>query len=202
MKFLLGTKEYMTQIFDENGNAVPVTAVKAGPVTVLQVKNSEQDGYTAVQVGFGERNAKNINKAQKGHFKENGSFATVREFKSETPLELEVGSTIDVSSFEKGDNVVVSGISKGKGFQGVVKRHGFAGGRRTHGQKHSEREPGSIGVGGVQRVRKGTKMAGRMGAERVSVKGLVVSHVDPETNTLFIKGAVPGRKGTLIEIQG
>jgi len=204
MKLILGVKQNMTQIFDEEGNAYPGTLISAGPVVVTQVKNKEKDGYDALQVGYGERSEKNINKAQKGHFKKLGNFRYVKEFRLKNNQkigEVKVGDMIDVSTFEKGDKVEVSGISKGKGFQGVVKRHGFHGGPRTHGQKHSEREPGSIGAGGVQRVFKGMRMAGRMGSDRVTVKDLKVLGVDKENNQILVSGAIPGRRGTLIEIK-
>lgn len=201
MKFILGTKEEMSQIFTEDGIAVPVTLLSAGPVVVTQVKTDEKDGYEAVQVGYGVKNPRNINKAQKGHFKGLGNFRYVKEFRT-APGEMKVGDSFDVSSFEPGDVVEVSGVSKGKGFQGVVKRHGFHGGPRTHGQKHSEREPGSIGATGPQRVFKGTRMGGRMGADRVTVKRLKVVAIDKENNVMAVSGAIPGRRGTVIEITG
>jgi large subunit ribosomal protein L3 len=198
MKFILGTKGRMTQIFDAEGNAQPVTVVSAGPVTVTQVKTPEKEKYSAVQVGFGVRREKNINKAQLGHFKDLGMFRYLKEFKTEGAFKR--GDTIDVSVFAPGDIVQVSAISKGKGFQGVVKRHGFSGGPGSHGQKHSEREPGSIGSTGPQKVIKGMRMAGRMGGDRVTVKNLTVLAVDPANNVLMIKGALPGHPGTLIEV--
>ncbi|MFC1730850.1 50S ribosomal protein L3 [candidate division KSB1 bacterium] len=206
MKFILGTKQYMTQVFDENGTAHPATVLSAGPVTVTQAKNDEKDGYQAVQVGYGERNEKNINQAQKGHFKDLGLFRYLKEFRlpagqAGTEGEYNRGDIIDVTKFEIGDIVEVSGVSKGKGFQGVVKRHGFAGGPRTHGNKHHERTPGSIGAQGPQRVLKGVRMAGRMGADRVTVKSLKVLQVDKENNQLVLRGAVPGYRGTLVEIK-
>lgn len=199
MKFLLGTKEKMTQIFNEEGAVVPVTVIKTSSNVITQVKTSDKDGYQAVQVGFGERNANNVSKPQKGHVKELGNFAVLKEFK--VAGEYKIGDKVEIGTFEEGDKVEVSSVSKGKGFQGVVKRHGFKGGRRSHGQKHSEREPGSIGVGGIQRVQKGTRMAGRMGSDRVTVKNLKIAKIDAENNLVFIKGAVPGRKGTLVEIK-
>jgi large subunit ribosomal protein L3 len=202
-KYILGTKQKMVQFFDENGACVPATFVQVGPVVVTQVKTKETDGYDAVQVGFGTRKEKNIAKAQKGHFKDLGNFAHVREFRSQNgALEVKVGDTLDASSFAVGDAIEVSGTSKAKGFQGVVKRHNFAGGSRSHGQKHSEREPGSIGATGPQRVFKGTRMGGRMGGDRVTVKNLKVLGVDTENNLLLISGAVPGIKGGLIEVRG
>jgi len=200
MKFILGTKEEMTQIFTEDGNAVPVTLLKAGPVVVTQVKSNEKDGYQSVQVGFGAKNPRNMNKALKGHVKDLGNFRHLKEFRI-TPGEMKVGDVFDVSVFEPGDTVHVSGVSKGKGFQGVVKRHGFHGGSRTHGQKHSEREPGSIGATGPQRVFKGTRMGGRMGGDRVTVKSLRIVAVDTDSNTIAVSGAIPGRRGTLLEIK-
>ena len=201
MKWLLGTKEYMTQVFLEDGTVVPVTRVTAGPIVATQVKHKDKDGYAAVQFGFGVRSEKNVNKAQKGHTKDLGHF----KYFCEADVEgVNVGDKIDTSVFAEGDAVSVSGITKSKGFQGVVKRHGFAGGRRTHGQKHSEREAGSIGGGGRAggRVVKNMRMAGRMGGSRVTTKGLKVVKIDQATNTLYIKGAVPGRRGTLLEIVG
>lgn len=189
----------MTQVFDDQGVAYPATVLSAGPVTVTQSKNIENDGYQGVQVGYSERNEKNINKAQRGHFKDLGLFRYVREFRTDETFSR--GDVIDVSKFEVGDIVEVSGISKGKGFQGVVKRHGFAGGRRTHGNKHHERTPGSIGAQGPQRVLKGVRMAGRMGTDRVTVKNLKVLQIDTENNQIVLKGAVPGHRGTLLEVR-
>ena len=192
----------MTQVFTEDGTCIPVTVLSAGPISVTQVKTEEKDGYRAVQVGYGERNERNINKAQKGHLGDAGPLRYLREFRVEEGEGASVGDKIDVSIFAEGDTVEISGISKGKGFQGVVKRHGFHGGPRSHGQKHSEREPGSIGATGPQRVFKGTRMAGRMGSDRITVKGLKVVAVDKENNTILVTGAVPGKRGTLIEIKG
>jgi large subunit ribosomal protein L3 len=204
MKFILGTKLSMTQVFDEEGKVYPVTVLQAGPVVVTQVKDEKRDGYKAVQVGFGTRNPKNINKAQKGQFKDLGNFMHVKEFRIDGDMTLNLGDKIDASAFVEGDKVTVSSISKGKGFQGVVKRHGFKGGSRTHGQKHSEREPGSIS-GGVReggRVQKNMRMAGRMGGERITVKNLKVVKIDSKNNQILIEGAVPGRRGTLVEVRG
>lgn len=190
----------MAQIFDGEGNVVPVTLIRATPNTVLQVKTKDKDGYEAIQVGFGQRRLKNIKKPQRGHFKELGNFRYVREFRGSGSLKL--GDGVDVSFFKEGDVVKVSGISKGKGFQGVVKRHGFHGAPATHGTKHAHRQPGSIGATWPQRVIKGMRMAGRMGGDRVSVRNLKVVKVDVESNMLAVKGAVPGRRGTLLEIRG
>src|SRR3989338_3756000 len=204
-KFILGVKQKMTQIFGENGIVMPVTLIKAGPAIVTQIKTKEKDGYEAAQIGFGERNLKNIKKPQKGHLKKAQSLGIkyLKEFRVEKPG-FKLGDEITVDVFKEGDKVRVSGVSKGKGFQGVVKRHGFHGGSRTHGQKHSEREPGSIGGGGRAggRVAKGMRMAGRMGGERVTVRGLAVVDVLPEKNLLLIGGAVPGKRGTILEIRG
>ncbi len=202
MKFMLGTKGRMTHIFNEDGVAHAATLITAGPLTVTQSKTKETDGYDATQVAFGTRKEKNLAKAQIGHFKGLGSFAHVREFTGEATHAA--GDKIDVSVFTAGDIVTVSAISKGKGFQGVVKRHGFHGGPRSHGQKNKERSPGSIGGGGRAggRVVKGMRMAGRMGGDRITVRNLRVLQVDTETNTLVISGAVPGRPGTLVEIRG
>lgn len=200
MKFILGEKQHMTQIFQDDGTVYPVTVVKVGSNVVTQVKTKETDGYTAVQVGFGTKSPKRISKAVKGHVKDLGSFKYIKEFRTEGAFEI--GQKIDAGTFALGDEVVVSAISKGKGFQGVVKRHGFAGGKRTHGQKHSEREPGSISGGTREggRVPKGMRMAGRMGGDRITVKGLKIVGIDVEENSIFVKGAIPGRRGTLVEI--
>lgn len=199
MKFFIGTKQGMTQVYDQEGRVHPVTVISTVKNAVTQVKTDKADGYTAVQVGFDEKSEKNINKPQRAK----GTFAKYKEFRVDTAEGVEVGSAIEPTVFEEGDTVAVSAVSKGKGFQGVVKRHGFAGGRRTHGQKHSEREPGSIGGGAGRaggRVVKGMKMGGRMGADRVTVKNLRVVKVDKETGDIYIRGAVPGRRGTYVEI--
>ena len=203
MKFILGTKQNMTQIFDEAGIVHPVTVIKTSPNVITQVKNLSKDGYTAVQVGYGSRNPKNISKAVKGHVKELGSFAHIKEFRIEGG-EYKVGDIIDISAFAAGDGVTVSSISKGKGFQGGVKRYGFKGGPRSHGQKHSEREPGSLGGAGRDggRVAKGKRMAGRTGGDRITTGGLTIAGIDVEAGEIFIRGAVAGRRGTLVEIKG
>jgi large subunit ribosomal protein L3 len=205
MKFILGTKLNMTQIFDKDGIVHPATAILAAANVITQVKSDDSDGYAAVQIGAGSRNAKNVNKAQKGAWKELGSFKAVKEFRmpeGATASSFKVGDKIELGQFKEGDTVSVSGISKGKGFQGVVKRHGFHGGPRTHGQKHSEREPGSIGGGLRNKVPKKMRMAGRMGGDRITVKGLKVVHIDQTGNILYLSGAVPGKRGTLLEISG
>jgi large subunit ribosomal protein L3 len=202
MKAILGKKQGMTQFFDENGMVHPATLVKAGPCVVTQVKTQEKDGYNAIQVGFGEQKESRKPKAELGHTKDLGVFETLLEFRVDDPSVFNRGDKIEVSTFTAGDIVAITGTSKGKGFQGVVKRHGFSGGRRSHGQKHSEREPGSIGATGPARVFKGMRMAGRMGQDRVTVKNLQVLAVSPETGEILIKGAIPGRRGSLIEIKG
>ncbi len=192
----------MTQIFDEKGAVSAATIIEAAPMTVTQVKTKEVDGYQAVQVGIGTRKAKNLSKPVLGHLKDIGAVRFIREIRTEETAER--GAKIDVSTFQVGDVVVVSAISKGKGFQGVVKRHGFHGGPRSHGQKNKERAPGSIGGGGRAggRVVKGMRMAGRMGGDRITVKNLRILKVDLASNTILVSGAVPGRPGTLVEING
>lgn len=202
MKFFIGTKGRMTQIFGENGMVSAGTVIAATPMTAISVKTKEKDGYVATQFGIGERKLKNIAKPQQGQFKDLGSFRFVKEARDMENMSK--GVVVDVSVFAVGDSVTVSAISKGKGFQGVVKRHGFAGGPRSHGQKNKERSPGSISGAGRAggRVAPGLRMAGRMGGDRVTVRNLRVLHVDPATHTLVISGAIPGRPGTLVEIKG
>ena len=204
MKFILGKKENMTQYFSAEGKVFPATLISAGPIVITKIFTKEKDGYEAVQVGYGTQKESRLSKAVKGQMKGLGNFKDVKEIRTDGQnIDLKQGDTVDVSVFEKGDNITVSGISKGKGFQGVVKRHGFHGGPRTHGQKHSEREPGSIGGSGGRaggRVAKGIRMAGRMGSDRITVKNLTVLETDKENNMILVKGAIPGRKGTLIEI--
>ena len=209
MKAVLGEKIKMTQIFDKKGNVVPVTLVKVSPNIVLQVKTLDKDGYRAIQVGFGERKEKNIKKPQKGHFKDLGSFMYVREFRLSTlnplPSTLKRGDKLDVSVFSEGDEVKISGLAKAKGFQGVVKRYRFGGAPATHGTKHAHRQPGGIGGAGGRaggKVAKGMRMAGRMGGKRISARHVKIAKVDIENNLIAVKGAVPGRRGTLLEIRG
>lgn len=202
MKALLGTKLGMTQIISENGVAIPVTIVKAGPVTVTQVKTIDKDGYNAVQVAYGE--GKNLSKAVAGHVKTAKVTPNViREFRQdEIPEDVSVGSILDVSIFSIGDSVDVTGTSKGKGFAGNVKRHNFNTSKKTHGGKGNVRKPGSIGSMYPQKVFKGKRMAGRMGHDKVTVKNLVVSYIDKERNIIGLKGAVPGPKKGLVSIGG
>lgn len=202
MKTLLGTKIGMTQIISKEGAAIPVTLIKAGPVTVTQIKSIDKDGYNAVQVAFGE--GKNLSKAVAGHLKTaKVSPKFVREFRiAEIPADLTVGSIINVSAFELGDVVDVTGTSKGKGFAGNVKRHNFNTSKKTHGGKGNVRRPGSIGSMYPQRVFPGKRMAGRMGHDRVTVKNLVVAFIDNESNLIGLRGAVPGPKKGLVVIGG
>lgn len=192
----------MTQVFDDAGVVSPATIITAGPLTVTQVKTVEKDGYKAAQLGFGTGKEKNTLKPQRGHLKDLPLARHMREVRDMDGVER--GATIDVSIFTPGDVVAVSAISKGKGFQGVVKRHGFKGGPRSHGQKNKERAPGSIAGAGRAggRVSLGMRMAGRMGNDRVTVRNLRVLQVDKDSNTLVISGAVPGRPGTIVEIRG
>jgi large subunit ribosomal protein L3 len=203
MKFILGLKLGMSQIFDEKGKVVPVTLIEAGPCIVTQIKTKERDGYCAVQIGFGK--AKKITKALTGHLKDLGKLRFLREFRNKEPKindkELKKGDKIDVSIFKEGDLVKVSGLSKGKGFAGVVKRWHFSGRPASHGTKHELRTPGSVGSSFPERVIKGKKMPGRMGQKRVTIKNLEIVKVDKENNILAVKGAVPGKRGALLEIK-
>lgn len=186
----------MSQIFDEKGNQIPVTLVEAGPCQVLQIKTKERDGYEAVQIGFQKLKEKKIKKTQ-----HNKPFKYSKEFKGDIS-KVKVADVINVSVFEEGDKVSVSGISKGKGFAGVVKRWGFHGRPHTRGTKHEERQGGSVGAATPSRVVKGIKMAGRMGNERITVRNLRIVKLDKENNLLVVKGAIPGKRGTLLEIKG
>ena len=197
---LLGKKVGMTQVFREDGRAEPVTAVEAGPCVVTQVKTLANDGYEAVQLGFGE--VRRLTKPVEGHLRRTGRFRHLRELPARDLAEVQVGQRVDVSLFQPGDLVDVTGTSKGRGFAGVVKRHGFSGGPKTHGQSDRHRAPGSIGAGTTPgRVFKGKKMAGHMGNARVTARGLEVIQVDTERNLLLIKGAVPGARNGLLIIR-
>jgi large subunit ribosomal protein L3 len=202
MKALLGTKIGMTQILAEDGTAIPVTLIQAGPVTVTQVKTVEIDGYNAVQVAYGE--GKNLSKAVAGHVKSSKiSPKYIREFPvDELPADLKVGDAIDVSAFALGDHVAATGTSKGKGFAGTVKRHNFNTSKSTHGGNGNVRRVGSIGSMYPQKVFKGKKMPGRMGHEQVTVKNLEVAYVDAANNLLGLKGAVPGPRKGLVIVKG
>lgn len=204
MKYILGTKKGMTQIFDDNGRVVPVTLIQSGPLTVTQVLTKEKNGYDAIQLGFGQ---KKLNKPEYGHLKdfvdEKGKgFAVLREFQVEEGSDVKKGDTLNVSQFQVGEKVTVRGTTKGKGFQGVVKRWGFAGGPATHGQKHTLRTPGSIGSAFPQRVLKGIKMAGHMGDRNKSILNLKIAYIDEKNSVIGVKGAVPGNKGGYVEIVG
>ncbi|RJQ36003.1 50S ribosomal protein L3 [Candidatus Parcubacteria bacterium] len=201
-KFILGKKLGMTQVFDASGAVIPATLIAVAPLTVIRVKTKERDGYTAVQLGYGRRRPTRVAKAQREEWKDLGPFAVVREARGLSQGER--ASTIDISQFAEGDEVIVSGVSKAKGFAGVMKRHGFHGAPATHGTKHAHREPGSIGGGGGRaggRVVKGMRMAGRMGADHVTRRGVPIVKIDAEHNIIAVKGAVPGPRGALIEIR-
>ena len=189
----------MTQIFRED-KVIPVTLIESGPNFVTQIKTKDRDNYSAIQVGFGTKKEKNIKKPQRGHLKNLDNLRWLREFRVDS-TELKSGDKIDVSIFAPGDKVNVVAISKGKGFQGVVKRHGFHGGPKSHGQKDRHRAPGSIGSSFPEHVFKGKRMAGRMGGDRVTVKNLEIVEIDGENNLIALKGAVPGRRGTLVMIE-
>jgi len=197
MKFILGKKIEMSQIFDEKGNVIPVTLIKAGPCYIAQIKTEEKDKYQSVQIGFEKIEDKKVKKSKKKK-----PYRYLKEFKGDIDVsKIKQGDEINVSVFQEGDIVKISGISKGKGFAGGVKKWGFHGKPATHGTKHEERTIGSIGSAFPQRVIKGKKMPGRMGTERITVKNLKVAKVDVENNIIMIKGAIPGRRGTLLEIR-
>jgi len=197
MKFILGEKIGMSHIFDEKGNQIPVTIIEAGPCYVTQIKTKDKDKYTVIQVGFQKiEKAKKIKKTMKGK-----EFKYLREKRTEDNEQYKVGDKIDVSIFQEGEKVKVSGTSKGKGFTGVVKRWGFSGRNATHGVKHEHRTPGSVGSSFPERVVKGRKLPGRAGFKRVTVKNLKIVKIDPENNLIAVKGAVPGPKGIILEIK-
>ncbi len=202
MRGLLGKKVGMTRIFDDNGNAVPVTVLQAGPCTVTQVKTENNDGYEAVQVGYGERKEKHLTKPLKGHFNISGvdPKRVLAEFDTVPGFEYKVGQSFHVGLFKEGEYVSVSGFSKGKGFTGVIKRHNFSRQKKTHGTGHTERAPGSIGqASDPSRVFPGMRMAGRHGNLKVTVENLEVMKVDKNNNQLLVRGSVPGAKnGALI----
>ncbi|UCG78688.1 MAG: 50S ribosomal protein L3 [Nitrospirota bacterium] len=201
MRTLIGKKLGMTQIFDEKGDMIPVTVIEAGPCCVIQIKTKEKDGYESIQVGYQEeKKLKRVNKAMKGVFDKAGvkPYRIIREI---PPVEAQVGDMLTVELFQKGDTVKVTGISKGMGFQGVMKRHGFGGGPATHGSMFG-RAPGSIGQSASpSKVWKGIKMPGRMGSDRVAVKNLKVVDVNVDQNIMLIRGAIPGSKGSYLEIE-
>ena len=196
-KFILGKKIEMSQIFSKDGKVIPITLIEAGPCFVTQIKGKEKDGYEAVQIGFKKKNKVKKSEKEKG-------FSYLKEFRSKElgteDQKLKVGDKIDVSIFKENDEVKISGISKGKGFQGAVKRWGFSGMGASHGVKHEHRTLGSVGSTDAARVFKGKKMPGRMGGERITQRNLKIARIDLESNLIAVKGAVPGRRGTLLEI--
>jgi large subunit ribosomal protein L3 len=200
MKFTLATKQNMTQFFGADGKVMPATLLSATPMTVTQVKTKVTDGYDAIQVGSGIQKKERVAKQQLGHAK-GSAYKVVKEFRTEGG-DLAPGATIACDIFNVGDVVTISSISKGKGFQGVMKRHGMHGGWGQHGQKHSAREVGSIGSTGQQRVNKGKRMPGRMGSDRVTRKNVTILDVDATNGFILIKGVVAGKRGTLVEIKG
>jgi len=204
MSGIIGRKLGMSQIFDENGTVVPVTVIEAGPCPVVQVRSQEKDGYTAVQLGFGQQKERRASKAEKGHALKAGleqTPAVLKEFRFDENAP-EVGATVTVDGFERGGRVKVTGVTKGKGFQGVMKRHGFGGGRASHGATRIHRAPGSIGAGtNPSRVIKGKRMPGHMGDQQQTVRNLLVAKVDAERNLLYVRGAVPGPVNGVVYIQ-
>ena len=203
LKGLLGKKIGMTQIFDDHGTAIPVTIIEAGPCYVTQIRSVDNDGYSAVQVGFGEVKPKRLTGGQLGHLKRNdiAPLRYLREFRTKN-AEVNEGDQLTVGVFEVGEHVDITGTSKGRGFAGVVKRHGFGGGPKTHGQSDRQRAPGSIGAtSGTARVFKGKRMPGHMGNRRVTSQNLKIVLVDPERNLIGVRGAVPGPKGGLLVIK-
>lgn len=210
MKGIIGKKVGMTQIFDENGQVIPVTVIEAGPCYVTQIRTEQNDGYTAVQLGFDElppkRNGDSrLNKPKQGHLRRNGletpDLRVLREFRVKD-IDVEEGQVLKADMFEKGERVDVVGTSKGRGFAGTIKRHNFNRGPKTHGQSDRERSPGSIGATSTPgRVFKGMRMGGRMGNDRVTVQNLEVVEVDAEKNLLAVRGSVPGAKGGILLIK-
>jgi len=204
MKSLIGRKLGMTSVFADDGSSITCTLIEAGPCYVTALKTKENDGYSAVQLGFTERKEKNLNKPVLGQFKKRGLpvLRYLREMRDFDNIEdLKVGDVLKSDLFQPGDTVKVTGMSKGKGFQGVVRRHHFGGGSKTHGQSDRQRAPGSIGASSYpSRVFKGQKMAGRMGYEKVTIRNLKIVKVIPESNLLLIKGAVPGAISGIVEI--
>lgn len=205
MKGIIGKKIGMTQVFDEAGNAIPVTVIQAGPCYVTQIRTGERDGYTAIQLGFGEVKPKRLTQGQLGHLRRNNlpALRYLREFRVRNGnLDVQEGQEIKVDVFEKGERVDVVGTSKGRGFAGGVKRHGFRGGPKTHGQSDRQRAPGSVGMNSFPgRTLKGQRMAGRMGNERVTIKNLEVVVVDAERNLLAVRGSIPGARNGIVLIK-
>ncbi|PJA95854.1 MAG: 50S ribosomal protein L3 [Ignavibacteriales bacterium CG_4_9_14_3_um_filter_34_10] len=205
MPGLLGKKLGMTNLYSTNGKVIPVTIVEAGPCPVVEIRTKEKDGYEAVQLGFGSKKEKHLNKPEMGNFqKKNLSpVAVLKEFSDFDLSTLKIGDTLKADLFVEGEKVKIIGTSKGKGFQGVVKRHNFSGvGGQTHGQHNRQRSPGSIGASSYpSRVYKGTRMAGRMGNNQVTVKNSKVIKIDVEKNLVFVLGAVPGAVNSIVEIR-
>lgn len=205
MSGIIGKKIAMTSLYDENGKNIPCTIIQAGPCVVTQVRTQDEDGYSAVQLGFDDKKEKHVGKAMSGHFKKAGTTPKYKlvEFKGEFVNDLSLGQEVKVDVFKEGEYVDVTGTSKGKGFQGVVKRHGFGGvGQATHGQHNRLRAPGSIGAGSdPSRVFKGMRMAGQMGNQKVTIQNLQVIKVDEEKNLLIVKGAIPGPKNSYVIIR-
>jgi len=206
MKGMIGKKVGMTQIFDEQGNVIPVTVIEAGPCYVTQVRSDDRDGYKAVQLGFGETKPARLTKGQLGHLQKNNlpALKYLREFRvrGADAVDVEEGAEIKVDVFETGERVDVIGTSKGKGFAGTIKRHNFNRGPKTHGQSDRERSPGSIGMcASPGRTLKGMRMGGRMGNDRVTMQNLEVAVVDAEKNLLAVKGSIPGAKGGIVIIR-
>ena len=202
MKAIIGKKVGMTQIFDEKGYVIPVTVIEAGPCLVAQVKSEETDGYNAVQLGFGEVKDKHINKPEKGHFEKSKLSAKkhLREFRADS-IDVKVGDEVKADVFEAGDKIDVQGTSKGKGFQGVIKRHGQHRGPMGHGSMY-HRRPGSMGSTSTPgRVFKGKKLPGHMGVKTVTIQNLDVVRVDMDKNVILVKGSVPGPKGAILKIK-
>ena len=201
---IIGRKVGMTQVFEDSGKAVPVTVIQAGPCPIVQLKTREKDGYQAVQLGFGKQKENRINNPKRGHLAKAGvdSSLVLREFRVQSLEDLSVGNIVDASVFSEGELVDVTGTSKGRGFTGVVKRWGFAGGKKSHGGEQDLRRPGSIGASATpSRVFKGKRMAGRHGAKRQTIQNLPVIQADPERNLLVVKGAVPGPPNGLLLIR-
>jgi large subunit ribosomal protein L3 len=194
---IIGRKLGMTQVYRDNGMIEPVTAIEAGPCSVIQIKTVGKEGYDSIQLGFGE--SKRLNSAEKGHLKGVGSFRYLREFRVDTAADVKIGDKVDVNIFNQGDRVDVVGTSKGKGFAGVVKRHHFKGGPKTHGQSDRHRHPGAIGSTTTPgHVKKGLRMAGHMGDEQVTARGLEVIKIDTEHNLMLVKGSVPGSRNGVV----
>ena len=206
MKGMIGKKVGMTQIFDEQGNVIPVTVIEAGPCYVTQIRNGERDGYTAVQIGYSETKPQRLTKGQLGHLQQNSlpALKVLREFRvaGDELTDLQEGSEIKVDVFEQGELVDVIGVSKGRGFAGTIKRHNFNRQPKTHGQSDRERAPGSVGMCATPgRTLKGQRMAGRMGNDRVTIQNLEVAVIDPDKNLLAVKGSIPGAKGGIVMIR-